>query len=103
MSDRLIRFILICTEEFSCVVTLRINCLKSILILPKLPNDESLLLLIVNREVSGMFPVCSVGGESIYRFLISFSNDARHFVENVFCRKCCNFKNIHRKILRFIP
>ena len=30
-------------------------------------------------------------------------NDARYFVENVFCRKCCNFKNIHRKILRFIP
>ena len=29
--------------------------------------------------------------------------DARHFVENVFCQKCCNFKNIQRKILRFIP
>ena len=29
--------------------------------------------------------------------------DARHFVENVFCRKCCNFKNIHRKSWRFIP
>ena len=29
--------------------------------------------------------------------------NARHFVENVFCRKCCNFKNIHRKNLRFEP
>ena len=39
----------------------------------------------------------------IYSFWRMVFGDARHFVENVFCRKCCNFKHIHHKIFTFIP
>ena len=31
--------------------------------------------------------------ESIRPIFSIYGTDARHFVENVFCRKCCNFKN----------
>ena len=38
----------------------------------------------------------------LFHHMITLGLDAGHFVENVICQKCCNFKNIHRKILRFI-
>ena len=45
----------------------------------------------------------------IYQFFVnketgnvSIMKGRLYKVENVFRRKCCHFKNIHRKILRFI-
>ena len=57
---------------------------------------HALLIMVSHRQSSGHSNLTS---EVIRIFLFSLlQTDARHFIENVFCRKR-NFKNIDRKIL----